>query len=157
MSDPALVHIYLRSEGYYLVTSAMTTTGLWQHVPEPPTFLGADSAPAQIGREVRVRLAKPRPRTIHPKNDEWTEARRKSLAPIIRAAKVRSWRAFISNAATVDVHRADQVFTVTPMKALAKPHGSFEGDVAHETRVASPTMEQLGQAVIQAFAAATPA
>ena len=98
----SLLSVHARSEGYYLVSSAKTTTGLWQQVAEPPTFLGADAPPTQIGRDALACLAA-RNRSAHPQRDEWKEARRESLDPIIRAANVRSWRAFISNTTTVDV------------------------------------------------------
>lgn len=149
--------IYARPEGYYLVSSAKTTAGLWQHVDEPPTFLGVDAPPRQIGRAAHTRLAKPRPETAHPQRDEWKEARRRSLDPIIRAAGARSWRAFISNTTAVEVERSGNAFRVTPMTAMSKPHGAFEEDHAHEVGLDSPTPEDLGRAIIQAFTAATPA
>jgi hypothetical protein len=149
--------IYSRSEGYFLVTSAQTTAGLWQHVDEPPTFLGAPTPSAQIGREAVKLLAEPRPTTAHPQRDEWTETSRQSLERIIRAAKVRSWRTFISKTALVEVERTNETFTVTPMKALSNPHGAFEPDPTKETELASPSPEDLGRAILQAFRVATPA
>ena len=152
----SLLSVHARSEGYYLVSSAKTTTGLWQQVAEPPTFLGADAPPTQIGRDALACLAA-RNRSAHPQRDEWKEARRESLDPIIRAANVRSWRAFISNTTTVDVERTDNTLKVTPMKAMSKPHGAFEPDLTQEMRLDSPTPEDLGRAILQAFKAATPA
>jgi hypothetical protein len=151
----SLLNIYARSEGYYLVSSAKTSDGLWQHIAEPPTFLEAHVSPAHIGREALEYLAEPRPNTAHPQGGEWKEARRKSLDPIIRAAKVRSWRAFISNATTVDVERTNDSFKVTPMKAMSKPRGGFEPDLSQELGLDSPTPEDLGRAILQAFTAAT--
>jgi hypothetical protein len=153
----SLLTIYARSEGCYLVPSAKTTAGLWQHVAETPTFLRADAAPTQIGREALACLAEPRTQTAHPQRDEWKEARQGSLDPIIRAAKVRSWRAFISNTTTVDVARTEDTFKVTPMRAMPKPYGAFEPDLDGEFELDSPTPEDLGRAIVRAFMAATPA
>ena len=79
------------------------------------------SEPADLGSGALDRLAKPLPTTPHPGRDEWTDARRNSLGPIMRAAKVRSWKAFITTAALVEVSRTNDTFTVTPMNALPKP------------------------------------
>jgi transposase InsO family protein len=120
-------------------------------------FRSALICPAQIGRAAVVLLAKPRPHIAHPQRNEWTEARRKSLDPIVPAAKVRSWRAFISRTATVEVERTNDTFTVTPMRALEKPHGAFKADLAREKELAYPPPEDLGRAILQAFTVATPA
>ena len=156
MSD-SLLSIYRRSEGYFLVQSAKTTVGVWQDVDEPPEVLGASAEPAQLGGKAVERLAEPRPITPHPERDEWTEATRRSRAPIIRAAKVGSWRAFISKTALVQVERTTVTFRVTPMNALPKPHGAFEPDLAQEKALASPSPEDLGRAILQAFKSAIPA
>jgi hypothetical protein len=63
----AALSIYRRSEGYYLVVSAKTTTGLWQHVAEPPALLDGASQPADLGGETLDRLAEPRPTIPHPR------------------------------------------------------------------------------------------
>lgn len=154
MSD-SLLSIYRRAEDYFLVVSAKTTAGLWQDVGEPPAVLDTSASPARIGGEAVQRLAEPRPTSPHPGQNEWQQARRKSLDPIIRAAKVRSWHEFITGTSLVQVERTDDSFNVTAMKALPKPHGSFEP--VTEEDLASPSAEQLGQAIIGAFKAATPA
>lgn len=156
MSD-SLLSIYRRSEGYFLVSSAKTTAGLWQSVDEPPAFLGASTDPAQLGGEAAELLAEPRPSTAHPQREEWTEATRRSREPIIRAANVRSWRAFISETALVEVERTNKTFRVTPMKATPKPLGAFEPDLGQVNELASPSPEELGRAILQAFTAAIPA
>ena len=152
VSEAALT-IYRRSEGYYLVVSAQTTTGLWRHVAEPPVLLREACEPADLGSEALDRLAEPRPITPHPGRDEWTEARRRSLGPILSSAKVRSWKAFITTATLVDVGRTDDTFKVTPMNAMPKPQGAFEPDIHRVQMLQAPSAESLGRAIVQAFAA----
>lgn len=156
MTESALT-IYARAEGYYLVASAKTAAGLLQHVAEPPTFSGIDAPPSQIGRLALVRLSEPRPRTPHPERDEWSDVRRTTVQPVIRAAKVASWREFITNTAMVEVARAGDAFKVMPMTALARPQGAYEPAINEEIGLVSPTPEDLGLAVLRAFTTATPA
>lgn len=155
MSDAAL-SVYRRPDGYYLVVSAQTIAGLWQHVAEPPKLLGGASEPANLGSEVLDRLAEPRPITPHPRREEWTEARRNSLDPILKSAGIGSWRAFITRAKQVDVGRTNETFTVTPMKALPKPQGAFAPDLAGVKELRSPSAETLGRAILEAFATSGP-
>ena len=79
------------------------------------------------------------------------------LGPIIGAAKVRSWRAFISNTRLVELGRTGDVFKVTPNLAMVKPHGAFEPVPDGQLSLSSPSPEDLGRAILYAFAAATPA
>ena len=45
----ALLCIYKRSEGFYLVVSAQTTAGVWQHCAESPALLDASAEAEEIG------------------------------------------------------------------------------------------------------------
>jgi hypothetical protein len=152
----AALSVYRRPDGYYLVVSARTTAGLWQHVAEPPKLLGGASEPADLGSEALDRLAEPRPITPHPRREEWTEARRSSLDPILKSAGVGSWQAFITTATQVDVGRTNETFTVTPMKALPKPQGAFAPDLAGEMELRSPSAVTLGRVILRAFAVSDP-
>ena len=49
------------------------------------------------------------------------------------------------------------VFKVTPNLAMVKPHGSFEPVPDGQLSLSSPSPEDLGRAILYAFAAATPA
>lgn len=150
MSEASL-SIYRRPEGYYLVVSAQTTAGIWQHCAEPPDLLGATAEAVDIGDLALRRLAKPRSPIPHPQRDQWTDVRRASLTPIMRSAKLRSWKAFTATATLVDVHRTDLDFTVTPMAPPAGPQEGFEPDVDRERMLQEPTADSLGTAIVQAF------
>lgn len=147
----ALVSVYRRPDGYYLVVSAQTTTGLWLDVAEPPGVLGLTTDPKELGGAVLDRLARVRPRTPHPQRHEWPDVRRSSLHPITESAEVRSWREFVRAAALVEVGRTDGTFSVTPMKRMAKPQGAFEPDLAAQERLLSPSPASLGQVILRAF------
>ncbi|KGN32183.1 hypothetical protein N802_11025 [Knoellia sinensis KCTC 19936] len=150
MSDGSL-SVYRRSDGYYLVASAQTTAGVWLDVAEPPGLLSRAADAAQLGGEVLDRLTQRRPTVLHPRPEEWAEVTRGGVTPVVTAAKVRSWRAFVTTATLVVVDRANQTFSVSPMKALPKPRGAFEPVLDNETKLRSPSAESLGGAILQAF------
>jgi hypothetical protein len=152
----SLLTVYTRADGYYLVSSAQTPAGIWQQFGESPTVLESNSPPTDIGRAALACLAQSRPQIAHSTRDEWVDARRRSLDPVLRAAKVRSWRAFITNTRSVDIERTDCAFTVTPTKPLPKPHGALEPVLDQVRELESPTPEDLGRAIIAGLAAATP-
>lgn len=152
MSEGASLTIYRRPDAYYLVVSAQTTTGLWQHVPEPPTVLSRDCPSTELGRSAQDRLNEYRRITPHPSRDESAQVRRSILAPILRSANAASWRSFITSAHQVDVSRTDQTFTITPMVAVSKPQGAAVPDAVGETELLSPSPLGLGRAIVRAFA-----
>ncbi|WP_182376967.1 hypothetical protein [Nocardioides sp. WS12] len=152
MSNGASLTIYRRSDAYYLVVSAQTTTGLWQHVPEPPTVLSRKSLAPDLGSLALDCLSEHRPITPHPSRDESVQVRQLSIDPILKSANVRSWRTFITSAVQVDVSRANQSFTITPMMAISKPQGASVPDPSAESELLSPSALDLGRALLQAFA-----
>src|SRR5690348_10120467 len=127
MSD-AYLSIYRRPEGYYLVVSARTTRGLWVAVPESPGVLGSAAEAAELGGAAVDLLVAPRPTVPHPQRDEWTGVRRRSLGPIMKAAKVGSWKSFTAAATLVAVSRTGSTFTITPMRLPLPPDGGYEPD-----------------------------
>lgn len=152
----SLVSVYQRPDGYFVVSFAQSTTGLWLHVSEPPIRIERSADAVRLGTVAGLCLAKPRPIVPHPLQSEWTEVRRAALDPIIRAAKVRSWRSFLATARLVSIERSDQNYIVTPMRRRGTPSSSFKPDITQEQRLASPSNEELGQAVLMACEAAQP-
>lgn len=152
----SLISVYQRPDGYFVVSAERTTDGLWLDVDEPPTVIEPSADAARLGTVCGLVLANPRPTVPHPLQSEWTEVRRASLDPIIRAAKVRSWRSFLATARLVTVDRSDQQYTVTPMRRRGKPNSSFRPDITQERRLTSPSNGELGQAVLTAYRAAQP-
>ncbi len=145
--------MYRRQGAYFVGSWAVTTDGLSVMDGDPRRLDGADAEPGVLGAEVLARLAQPQRVVPHPRREEWPERRRRSLAPFQRLAGVRSWRAFVSVASLVEVERgADGVVTVMPMRPMPKPIGAFEGDGDRAVRLPTPSAEQLGNAVLRAFA-----
>jgi hypothetical protein len=151
MTDASL-SVYRRPEAYYLVVSAKTSTGLWIDVPESPAVLGSAADAAELGGAVVDLLAAPRPAIPHPRRDEWTDVRRRSLGPIMTAAKVRSWKAFTATATLVAVGRTGSSFTVTPMRPPVPSDGGYEPDTDAEQILRSPSKDACGTAILDAFA-----
>ena len=151
MSD-AYLSVYRRPEGYYLVVSAKTTMGLWVAVPESPEVLGSAAEAAELGGAAVDLLVTPRPTVPHPQRDEWTGVRRRSIGPIMKAAKVRSWKSFTAAAALVAVSRTGSTFTITPMGLPVPPDGGYEPDTEAEQIVRSPSKGDCGTAILDAFA-----
>lgn len=152
--NETMIDVFQRPDGYFVVSAEQTTGGLWLYVSEPPTVIEPSADAVQLGTVVGSCLAHPRPIVPHPSQNDWTEVRRASLAPIMRAAKVRSWRSFLATARLISVDRSDQQYTVTPMQRRGNPSSAFTPDITQEQRLASPSKEALGQAVLVAFRAA---
>ena len=150
MSD-AYLSIYRRPEGYYLVVSAKTTAGVRVDVPENPRVLDSAAEAAELGGAALGLLLEPRPTVPHPQRDEWTGVRRRSLGPILKAAKVRSWKSFTAAATLVAVSRTDSTFTITPMRMAGPPDGGYEPDTDTEQLVRSPSKGDCGTAILNAF------
>jgi hypothetical protein len=137
-----------------VVTSAKTTAGLWVHDGEPRRLNESEAVAADLGSEMLARLAQS-PRVVpHPARHEWSERRRASLAPILRPAKARSWRSFVSAASLVEAEQLDDVITISPMQPMPRPVGAFEPDMTRTERLDAPSATEIGQAVLRAFPAA---
>jgi hypothetical protein len=152
-SDDALVTVYRRSGEYLLAGSSRTTEGVWVHDGAPGVLGEAEADPERLGQELLACLALPRPAVPHPGPGEWPDRRRAGLEPILRAARVRSWRAFVSTADLVEVSRAGGSVSVAPMRAMPEHRGAFETDLARVQRLTAPSSAELGNAVLRAFGA----
>jgi hypothetical protein len=111
----------------------------------------ADGAAAVLGAEVMTRLTRSARVVPHPRQEEWSRQRRASLTPILRLAKVRSWREFVSSADLVEVERQGDAVTVGRMRRLQKPMGAFEPDIGAQ-RLHAPSPAELAEAIMGAFA-----
>jgi hypothetical protein len=112
MTD-ALVSAYVRPEGAYITASDRTTVGVWMESADWE-YVQTDR-PEDLGEAVLRRL-QDAPRIVrHPDRDEFSALRSGTIAPLLRLASVKSWKAFVSRAVLVDVRRGDAI-TVSPMR-----------------------------------------
>jgi len=148
--DRAFVAIYHRPDAYYVVGSNRTTMGLWVGRPERPVVLDVAASPDTLGQQVLSLLSQGADIVPHPRQDEWTAQGRAFRAPILAAARVRSWRAFLASAELVDVSRQASLVTVTPMRRDAKRPDVFNAG-AETIELTSPPSSELGRAILAAF------
>jgi hypothetical protein len=146
----ALVEVYRRPDAYYVVTSDRTTMGVWLH-SGPAVMVSshadvltlADAVSAAAGLDVRV--------VEHPAQNQWTEWRRQALGPLLRQARVRSWKAFVTPATLVTVHRHGAVCTVTPQKRDQRRVDVFYPMVEDEIELPDCTPARLSRVLSAAF------
>jgi hypothetical protein len=122
----AMVTVYRRPDGYYVVTSSRTTAGLWIYAGSA-MVVGLTAGYAALGDVVAAAVASPGEIVPHPRQDQWTEQRRRSLGPLMRQAGVSSWKAFLAPATVASVHRDGRSVAVTPLRRDEK-----RTDVFHE-------------------------
>ena len=108
--------VYLRPDGAYVAPSDQTTEGVWIGNGEVEFVSKPD--PGQLGRAIVRGLQRSHIDVAHPRRDEWTQQRRKSLDPITKLAGVRSSRALIRVADVVDVMSNRSTVTIEPYQRV---------------------------------------
>jgi hypothetical protein len=147
-SDHALLSVYLRPDAYYVVAYGTTSTGLWSYSGASAVTLDLGAAARQLGEVVVATLSLTPVSLRHPSDQtEWTAHRRQALTPLQRQAGVRSWRAFLSPARVVKVHREGANVTVTPYKPDPKRRDAQIGVGEHAVTLTAPDAQALGRAI----------
>lgn len=103
--------VYARSGAYFLHPDGTTTDGL-RIAMSPCVRLPAGCSDVELGEAVIAALGASRTGLRHPWHDEW----KLIPQPLLRAARVRSWRAFAREASQVSLTLEADALTVTPWK-----------------------------------------
>jgi hypothetical protein len=132
------VDVYQRKGAILIHASSRTTDGVWI-LTGACVMLSADSDDATLGAAVRVRLAESHHGVPHPK--VW-----KGIAdPLLQAAAVKSWSAFVRGASFVSFHENPEGLSVHPMRNQGTD--GFRPIKESVLAVASPSDESIGAAV----------
>jgi hypothetical protein len=147
-SDRAALSVYRRPDAYYVVAYGTTSTGMWSYSGGPARILDLRSTAQELG-EVVIEVLSLAPVSMrHPADQaEWTAHTRRALTPLQKQAKVRSWRAFLSPARTVGVHRDGATVRVTPHRPDPKRRDAQVPVVEHVVTLTAPDPETLGTAI----------
>ena len=122
-----------------------TIMGLWV-LREPCISLPQDCTNEELGNAVLSSLKTSQQGVPHPDKSEF-----KSLAePLLKAAGVKSWRAFSNGAEQISVDQNGEAISFTPMRNM----GSKQGFVEHtkeRINVTSDRAADVGEAVRKVF------
>jgi hypothetical protein len=131
----------------------MSTSGLWL---ESGTVAGvpADADDEVLAEVVSRSVSRAADVVPHPGREDWPAWRKQALAPILRQANVRSWRAFVAPAVLVSVAREGATCTVTPHRRDARRRDVFEEMTELAVTLPDLTVASLAPALGAALAAA---
>lgn len=138
--------VYDRDGRLYVHSSSQTTAGLWIR-NDAPVLVPSKENVGEIGRSVRQCLEASRQGVPHP--TVWTNM----FKPVLKAAKVRSYRAFMTSARCLGVSVAEGVVTLTPTRNEGSRGGfAYLPDAA---KITLGSDETLGAAVLEALEKST--
>lgn len=147
-SERAALSVYRRPDAYYVVAYGATSTGMWSYSGAAATILDLGSTAQELGEVVNEVLSLSPVSMRHPADQgEWTADTRQALTPLQKQAGVRSWRAFLSPARTVGVHRDGATVRVTPWVPDPKRRDAQVPVVEHVVTLTAPDSETLGTAI----------
>lgn len=147
--DRALVAIYARVDALYLCRHDLTDGGLWTLTAEPAVLVDRAATVKEIGEILLDLLAQPARVGKHPPRDESTEDRRRRLAPLLKQAGVRSWKAFEAGPTVLTVARDGTAFEVESWKRMQKRQDAWEPDMPLRVRLAAPDPTEIGSVVTE--------
>jgi hypothetical protein len=141
---------YLRKDKVILGPVSVTTAGVGVAV-EPFLCIEVENI-GELGKGVLATLEKSQHGVPHPKQDQWKAL----LAPMLKAAGVKSWSSFTKSARNsaykcVAIRfEANQVL-FQPFRNLG-PRGGFEELPSGRARTSAPTDLEVGSTLLAAFA-----
>jgi hypothetical protein len=141
------VTLYVRPEGLYVASNDRTTTGLW--IGSGLVEIVQRDDTEAVGRSILGSLDSSVLDVAHPAQDEWSAQRKRSLDPILKLARVRSWRAFISAATTVGISRKGAQVMVTPDRRDERRADVFYPVAETSVTLDNPTPHELGAVVAE--------
>lgn len=137
MSD-RLVNVYRLKNQFLVHASSRTRDGLWVLTP-PCLLVSTDAGDEALGRTVISGLDRSRDGVGRP--DNWKAL----LAPLLKAARVRGWRAFAQGATHAVVEERNGRLKVEPSR-LDKDH-SFIPEPDRAVSMEGRDPRQLGEAL----------
>lgn len=132
---------YLRFKTVLLQASSRTTMGLW--IGDGPVVAIERNDTTQLGEDVLKALAGSREDIPHPTS--WAG----SFDPVLRAASVKSWKAFIKSAKCVEIEFSTNRVSFLPTKNCGAQDGFKH--LQAKTMSCPPTNEELTGTLLAAF------
>ena len=133
--------VYSVNERFVVASSPRTNAGIRLHVN--PVALPIDAAPELIAQQLQLALQQSESTVPHLAQSEW----KGSFDPFLRAAGVRSFRAFMASASLVEVDQNANRVTVTPTRNMG-PKKGFES-MESEAEAYVGNMDDLAAAVLR--------
>lgn len=140
--------VYLRGADIVVHSESQTRDGAWI-LAEPVTQLEAGCSDASLGGQVRAALRASRTGIPHPK--AWTGM----VEPLLRAARVRSYKSFVDGAWYVTVDERAGGITLVPTRNRGAREGFAEDPDAASFVAEGATDAALGAAVRTALGRAS--
>ena len=140
------VSIYARRGSCFVAADDQTTDGVWIGSGRVATVDDADRF--GLGEAVVKALGHSRTGVPHPRRDQWSVQRQRSLGPLMDAAGVRSWRSFVLSARLVTVDASRGLATVVGWNRDTSRPEVFTPDQARELRDVPTEPAALGDAVV---------
>lgn len=134
---------YLR--GNRIITHSVSVTVAGVGVDSQPVFELATDNVIGLGAAILEALQHSRSGVPHPAQAEWGQIG----VPILKAAKVRSWRALARSAKYVHMRVEKDSVVFTPTRNLGPKDGFIE--LLERERSSAPTAAEVGTALLAAF------
>jgi hypothetical protein len=145
---PRCAGVYLRGADIIVHAKSQTTDGVWI-LAEPVTQLEAGCSDGALGGQVRAALRASRCGVPRPK--AWAGL----VEPLLKAARVRSYKRFVDGAWYVTVDEGEGGITLTPTRNQGAKEGFAEDGDAASVVPGSATDAALGAEVRTALGRAT--
>jgi hypothetical protein len=152
----ALLSVYRRLDGYYVIRHALTTSDLWVLEGSPPVVVPLASTPEALGNALREIAALDAHRVPHPSREEFTRDGNQRSAALFARAGVRSWRSFERGSSLASVERTVGTVTATPLVRDRICPDAWSDDVKRAAEFAAPDALTLGDAIIAALDGSAP-
>jgi hypothetical protein len=134
--------VFVRTNGWYCSPYNQTTAGVWMSA-EPYVKLARDANAAALGRAVLNALGESKGPVPHPAESEWNAL----LKPLLEAAGVKSWKAFVLRAQYMSVDEEGETVTICP-NVNREPREGFIPLSDRDIRLpVSASAEELGEAI----------
>jgi hypothetical protein len=138
-----LVTVYRRKSRYFVNASSLTTAGVW--IASGPCHAADDTiGNAELAAAIAQTFTHSVSNVPHPQSFGHLSA------PLLDAAKVKSWRTFASAASCVDLEEREGDVLAIPMKRIER-ESSFQRQEERSVRVRLSELERLGAVVKSLF------
>lgn len=134
---------YLRRNRIIAHSESVTVAGVG--IVSQPVFELATDNVVDLGVAILEALQHSKSGVPHPAQTEWG----KIGEPVLKAARVRSWRALVTSAKYVQVRIEPDCVVFTPTRNLGPKDGFTE--LSGRERSSAPTASEVGTALLAAF------
>ena len=134
----ALLSVYRRPDGYYVVRQALTTSDLRVLEGSPAVVVPLEATPEALGNALREAAALDAHRVPHPSREEFTRDGHQRSAALFARAGARSWRSFERGSSLASVERTVGTVTVTPLVSDRIRPDTWSDDVKRTAESAAP-------------------